>query len=324
MSYQPTHIKSLDLLCPMHAQLCPQGRIRHAGPTLRKLRPEQTLIDTAFFDVFDVVRPQGIHTIQALWQHAGRKLHLKFRDGPDTGLKAVTALDPCSDALLINLSFGISILDAVSDYALTSADFAPTDLTVEMLYLVEAKSAAMDASRRLNERLQGAKLVAEEQALTDALTGLTNRRGLEAFVDKLITRKAAFAVMHIDLDFFKQVNDTHGHAAGDCVLEQAAQIMGQETRDRDLISRVGGDEFVMIIDAPKSRKGVEAIATRLITEIEKPISFQDIECSISCSIGIVFSDDIDAPDTETLFHHADMALYASKDAGRGRHTVFSP
>ena len=72
--------------------------------------------------------------------------------------------------LFVNLSFGISILDAVQDYDLTSSDFAPTDPTIEILYLVEAKSAAMSASRRLNERLQRAKTDAEEQALTDALT----------------------------------------------------------------------------------------------------------------------------------------------------------
>ena len=82
------------------------------------------------------------------------------------------------------MSFGISIVTAVQEYALTSTDFAVTDLTMEMLYLVEAKSVAMRASRKLNARLQETTMVAQKEAFTDALTGLKNRRAMEHIIDR--------------------------------------------------------------------------------------------------------------------------------------------
>lgn len=140
----------------------------------------------------------------------------------------------------LNLSFGIGVAEAVRRHALTVEDFAATDLTVEMLYLVEAKTAVMDELRNLNRRLQGAKVAAEEQALTDQLTGLRNRRALDLQMKALIRLGASFGLMHIDLDFFKQVNDTLGHAAGDHVLREVARVLTQETRATDMAARVGG------------------------------------------------------------------------------------
>lgn len=98
---------------------------------------------------------------------------------PKTEVKGLLVAGPSEGQSIVNLSFGISVVDAVSDYSLNSADFAATDLTIEMLYLVEAKSAAMEASRKLNLRLQGAMIAAEEQAFTDTLTGLKNRRAMD-------------------------------------------------------------------------------------------------------------------------------------------------
>ncbi|MFC6759321.1 GGDEF domain-containing protein [Sulfitobacter porphyrae] len=149
--------------------------------------------------------------------------------------------------MIVNLSFGISIVDGVRDYALSNADFAATDLAIEMLYLIEAKTAAMDESRRLNLRLQGAKIAAEQEADTDALTGLGNRRALNNVLTRMVAGRVPFAVMQIDLDYFKSVNDTLGHAAGDHVLQTVAQIMVEETRNKDTVARVGGDEFTVVL-----------------------------------------------------------------------------
>ncbi len=126
----------------------------------------------AFWPCFELLRPRSVTTVPGLMAAAGGRLHLRFRDEPRTALKGLIAPLPNRSGAVVNLSFGISILDAVRDYALTSADFSGTDLAIELLYLVEAKSAAMEASRSLNLRLQGAMLEAEEQAYTDTLTGL--------------------------------------------------------------------------------------------------------------------------------------------------------
>lgn len=130
-------------------------------------------------------------------------------------------------------------MEGVQDYGLSSADFAATDLVIEMLFLVEAKSAAMDASRNLNNRLQGAKLAAEEQAATDTLTGLKSRRAADHILAAALAEDSEFSLMHLDLEFFKSVNDTQGDAAGDYVLQEVAKVMRAETRKVDMIARVG-------------------------------------------------------------------------------------
>lgn len=310
----------LDVVCPMHVILDDSGHIQHVGPTLQKLRSDAPFPSQRFLEVFELSRPRAVTSMEGLLKCAGIKMHLKLRDSPRTSLKGV--LVPISGGAILNLSFGISILDGVRDYALTSADFAATDLTIEMLYLVEAKSAAMQASRKLNTRLQSAMIAAEEQAFTDTLTGLKNRRAMDHILGRLLESKQEFALMHLDLDFFKAVNDTKGHAAGDHVLQKVARIMLEETRENDTVARVGGDEFVLLISDLVDRKKLESIATRLIKKLEVPIPFQKEVCNISASIGIVLSPDYSIPTAEQLMADADTALYASKHKGRACHTFF--
>jgi diguanylate cyclase (GGDEF)-like protein len=231
---------------------------------------------------------------------------------------------PVPGQFVVNLSFGISIVDAVQDFNLTAVDFAPTDLTVEMLYLVEAKSAAMEASRHLNERLQLARVEAEKQALTDTLTGLENRRAMDRALSAALGMGERFALMHLDLDFFKAVNDTMGHAAGDHVLLEVARIMTEETRDMDVVARVGGDEFVLLIRGTEDSAFLSRIADRIIQRLRDPIPFEDKLCRIAVSIGTVVAGDYQNPSADQLLGDADAALYAAKRAGRGRHVFFAP
>ncbi|MBN7783891.1 diguanylate cyclase [Ponticoccus gilvus] len=313
MTGVPTEI--LLALCPMHAVLDPGGRIRQAGPTLRKLR-EEGLDSERFLDVFEVYRPRRVESMAQLLSTEGRKLHLRLRGGLRTPLKGIMVPDGQGGAV-VNLSFGISVMDAVRDYALTNTDFAPTDLAVEMLYLVEAKSAALDASRSLNTRLQGAMVAAEERAFTDTLTGLRNRRALDAVLDRVTRSGEPFSLMHLDLDFFKQVNDSMGHAAGDQVLRQVARVMLEVTRKDDTVARIGGDEFVLLFPGLTRHERLAEMAGRLISRVEEPIPVDAEECRVSLSIGITVSDRGQATPEEILLQ-SDEALYASKRAGRAQ------
>ena len=314
---------ALDRLMPMHLRLDAQGVIRSVGPTLMKLLPPDGVVGHLVGKVFSLRRPTSLTQMADLRARVGARLHLALRNDPSLVLRGL-ALPTGDGGLLINLSFGIWVHEAVRRYGLTVADFAATDLTVEMLYLVEAKSAVTEELRNLNLRLNGAKLAAEEQALTDTLTGLRNRRALDARLADLVLHGQTFGLMHLDLDFFKAVNDTHGHAAGDHVLREVAQILNAETRTTDLVARVGGDEFVLVFPGLADHERLIHVAGRIIYQLTQPMTFEGADCRISGSIGITVSTSYDAPDIDTMHADADEALYASKHGGRGRATLFKP
>ncbi len=312
--------QALDQLMPLHVMLRPTGHIRQAGPTLRKLLPGQTLEGARFLELFEMRRPREARGYDDLAAACFAPLSLRLRAGPHTCFRGLGVALPGGAGLLINLSFGIGAVDAVSDFQLTSGDFPPTDVTVEMLYLVEAKEAVMEESRSLNRRLQVARVAAEEQAFTDTLTGLKNRRAMDHILGRYVRLGEAFSLMQVDLDYFKAVNDTLGHAAGDHVLQETARILVQETRSSDTIVRAGGDEFVLIFHALTDPDKLSQIAARILARLEQPILFEGAPCRISASIGITVSDDYSPPCAERMLADADAALYASKGAGRARHT----
>lgn len=313
----------LDVLCPMHVVLNKTGHIVHVGPMLGKIRGDADWLVKRFLEEFVLKRPRSISSAKELHELTSSKLHLNLRNHPRIKLKGVLVPGPVTGQLIVNLSFGISVVDAVREYGLTNTDFAATDLTIEMLYLVEAKSAAMEASRKLNLRLQGAMIAAEEQAFTDTLTGLKNRRAFDYIMDRQIISGRSFALMQIDLDFFKAVNDSLGHAAGDHVLQTVSRIMVDETRETDTVARLGGDEFVILFPGVSEPNVLVNIGQRIISELEVPIHFQDNVCQISASIGTVFRSANGSSTAKQLFEDADIALYASKRMGRAQQTFFT-
>ncbi len=313
---------ALDRFMPMHVAVGPTGRIISCGPTLRKLDQNRRWLGEAFLDVFDLRRPSSVQTFADFQRRAGGRLHMSLRSGAAAGLRGIALPAMHGQALLINLSFGVTVLDAVRQHRLTEGDFAVTDLAVELLYLVEVKTALMEDLAQLNRRLDGAKAMAEEEAQTDMLTGLRNRRALDAALASLISARAPFALMHLDLDFFKAVNDTLGHAAGDHVLRCVASVLTDELRVGDTIARVGGDEFVLLLPGLTIIPKLQKIAGRMIEHLSQPIVFQGQPCRVSASIGMTVSSLYAVPTAPEMLADADMALYASKRAGRGKAKMF--
>lgn len=318
----------LALLMPMFAWLSPAGRVRAVGPTLRKICGVRPIIGTNFLDHFEITRPRSIVDGEDIRHLARQRLKLRLRHGPHTALRGHLVPLGGDQGSLLNLSFGIAVAEAVRDHRLTNADFAPTDLTVELLYLTEAKTAVMDELAALNRQLDLARTAAEAQALTDTLTGLANRRALDAAlagaVETAARNGAGFALLHLDLDLFKQVNDTLGHAAGDAVLCRVAEVLRGETRKQDIVARVGGDEFVLILPGQTDPDQIEAVARRIIAGLEAPMTFEGRPCRISGSFGATVSSFYPIPDADRMLTDADSALYASKRRGRGRCTLHMP
>lgn len=325
----PSHDLSLELqavgqLMPMHLVVSPTGHIRSAGPTMAKICRTSNLIGSRFLELFELRRPRNVTVMGDLMRRASTRMTLALRLPPKTSFKGIAVPLVSGQGLLVNLSFGIALADAVRDHHLSDSDFASTDLTVEMLYVIEAKTVVLSELHRLNRRLHGAKKEAETLALTDAVTGLSNRRAMGIALDRMVRSRMPFSMMNIDLDFFKQVNDTLGHAAGDFVLEQVARILCAETRGSDTVARVGGDEFVLIFPELTDQTKLAALALRILARLEEPMNFEGNLARISASIGTTMSILYDTPNPERMLGDADCALYESKRRGRRRVTAFSP
>ncbi|MDR7125669.1 GGDEF domain-containing protein [Pseudotabrizicola sp. 4114] len=319
-------VAAMDRLMPMHLHLSASGRITALGPTLAKIAAQAKigagggLTGQDFFQLFEVRRPAGVAGMADLSARQGERLHLGMRGG-DVAFRGLAMAD-VSGGIVLNLSFGIGVAEAVRAHALTDADFAATDLTVELLYLAEVKRMVLGELQRLNQRLQGAKTQAEEQALTDTLTGLRNRRALDLRLAQAVVAGAPFALLRLDLDRFKAVNDTLGHAAGDHILRMVAQVLLAETRSGDLVARVGGDEFVILLPDLIRMPRLIAVAERIIAAIAQPVAFEGQVCQIGASVGLTVSTFYASLTGEEMLQDADAALYAAKRDGRGRVVPF--
>jgi diguanylate cyclase (GGDEF)-like protein len=194
-------------------------------------------------------------------------------------------------------------------------------------YVVGAAWIAVASSSMLMMRLASLRRQRDEMralAETDPLTGLANRRTamlrLQDEVDRRRTLATDFGVVFVDLDHFKQINDSFGHSAGDRVLLAVAQLLRGLVRGSDIVARLGGDEFVLILvgaDAATS----ERLAERVRERIELlPLVGSGPEAPLSCtaSVGVVTSDSHSEAGAEELLRRADEAMYASKKAGRNR------
>lgn len=316
--------QAMDLLMPMHVWVGPDGCLRHAGPTITKILGDVSVTGVPLFDLFRIRRPTDITDLAGLMALAGARLSLAPKSADHLPLRGVVMPLPGKGGALLDLSLGLSFASAVRDFALTLHDFSPCDQTIELLYLHEANASTTRLSRHLSERLQAAHASAEHQARTDVLTGLSNRRALDAELEHLLVeRNHDFTLLQMDLDLFKGVNDTYGHAAGDAVLMEVGRILDNELRSGDFPARIGGDEFLVVLRPAVGIEVASRIATRLIELIEQPIQFESHVCQISASIGIVSTTQYkQRPTAEQITADADTALYRAKNGGRGRYAVF--
>jgi diguanylate cyclase (GGDEF)-like protein/PAS domain S-box-containing protein len=164
------------------------------------------------------------------------------------------------------------------------------------------------------------------RAMHDPLTGLPNRamfmEALERAVAKSRRRAARFSVLFVDLDHFKEVNDTMGHHAGDELLKAVSERLGAAVRQSDLVARLGGDEFVVLIEEHGGPEEVMIVAQKVLTMLTRPLLIDWREVQISGSIGIASFPE-DGGDLDTLIKNADAAMYQAKERGRNNFQFYS-
>jgi diguanylate cyclase (GGDEF)-like protein len=158
-------------------------------------------------------------------------------------------------------------------------------------------------------------------AFYDALTGLQNRQSFMLSFEQILGRaerdRNPVACLFIDLDMFKEVNDTYGHQAGDHVLIVVAQILRDAVRGSDIVGRLGGDEFVVVLSSIKKPADAAIVAEKMLRAIDRPIEVEGKPAHVTASIGMSFYPE-DAEEPETLIHLADEAMYEAKRGGKNR------
>ncbi|MEM9047203.1 MAG: EAL domain-containing protein [Pseudomonadota bacterium] len=273
----------------------------------------------------------------------------------DPAIQCVELAD-LSEAIIVQAPLGLGCLETVYDTSLTLPVYFPDDADLvvhssfdeiavirqQQQYLSFLILAAgllialltnwltfrLVIGRPLNRligEIETARENAEFTSLHDSLTGLANRRYLD---DQLTFRVNAvnaggdgFALIHLDLDHFKEINDTLGHAAGDAVLRHVAQTLKAETRRDDFVARIGGDEFVVMLRSTVKPADLKIIATRMIRALQQPITYRKNKVQFGASAGIEIVAGT-APSAERVLMNADIALYQAKETGRGCFVFF--
>jgi diguanylate cyclase (GGDEF)-like protein len=193
---------------------------------------------------------------------------------------------------------------------------------------MKRKDEIGDLARAIDLLVQGPteKDVVKQQANTDALTGLANRRSLIEKLNQVCTQglrgKKTVALMFLDLDGFKPINDNFGHEVGDAVLKVVAQRLAGCVRDEDLIARLGGDEFVIMFPGLTDRDALKQRAALVLERINEPYWVNNSRVTMGVSIGISVAPD-DGSDGETLLNASDEAMYAAKKTGKNQFTFYS-
>jgi len=181
--------------------------------------------------------------------------------------------------------------------------------------------------RRYNEMLEHANAQLRHAATHDALTGLPNRVLLADRLRQAIARASRhqmrFAVLVVDLDRFKAINDSLGHIAGDELLQEVARRLSGLLREEDSLARLGGDEFVLLIHEVSTPQDAEEVAREVLSQVALPVQLAGLDVHVSPSVGICLCPD-DGVDSETLLQHADAAMYHAKKKGRNTFQFFAP
>ena len=217
----------------------------------------------------------------------------------------------------------LNVLNRRVELTAVRRDGTPLPVEVRVSPLsIDGKTIFSAFLHDITERKQ-VEAIREHEATHDPLTGLLNRRGMFDLLSQAIARvkrtRASLALLFIDLDGFKQINDTHGHEAGDAVLREVAARLQASVRQTDTAARLGGDEFTVILENIKHGiPDANMLAQKILETLQHPIQLDSVTATISASIGISMHHPDDERSADQLVNAADSAMYTAKHAGKNQ------
>jgi diguanylate cyclase (GGDEF)-like protein len=307
-------LKAADELIALRKELRTPYAIKRIGTSATLLEPTAYIAMSAINvnDAFEVVVTRRIEA--PVMARIGRELmlnNLRFRDDVTRDIK--DAEDPTLTLVWDHMPSGAITLDSI-------ANIGHLGMIVVAIYGL----LVFLHIRRVTRELAHSEAAAQHLAGHDALSGLPNRSLFSKTLNQkldLLSAGNGLAVMYLDLDRFKEVNDQHGHAAGDRLIGMVADRLTKLLRGSDTVARFGGDEFAIIQVGVKAQTDCEALAGRILEVLHQPFDLGDATVHIGCSVGISVAPE-NTSDSATLMRYADVALYRAKKEGRNRFSFF--
>ncbi|OJF13592.1 putative bifunctional diguanylate cyclase/phosphodiesterase [Couchioplanes caeruleus] len=269
-----------------------------AQATADQARPSATLSRTAYI-------PAGLR----MWR---LEVHPTDRLLAETDRGIVGSAWALGLTITLLLTALVGILTGARNRAMSKVDAATAALRLDI-----------ERRQQIETKLRQREYELQRLALHDALTGLANRAGLEDRLARTVGNRADVALLLIDLDDFKLVNDAYGHAAGDAMLTSFAEILASSVRAEDVAARIGGDEFVVLLtDVPDADSALAAAQRILATAAASPVCLGDDTVPVRASVGVATTRPGDTP--KELLRRADIAMYQAKDLGTHGAQLYDP
>ena len=310
----------------------PSRRIIAAGELLRRICPEvdaQPLLDACF----SATNNDLTRDFAQLAADSGQLLILnRKRAGVVPPLRGQWMAISDSSLMFIGWPW-VTSFGQLGEMGIKLSEIPPHNPLAEMLMLLQTNRSAMDDAHELAQALRQRRKELEEvnkelahRAFHDALTGLPNRLMLRDRLSQAIARAerngTVLAVLFIDLDRFKAINDTLGHRIGDAVLNSVAARIAGPLRKSDTVAREGGDEFLVLLEEVGSAQNAARVAAKLLHSLDQPHDIEGRSLHCSGSIGVAMYPD-DGKTADELIMHADAAMFDSKGGGRNQVHFFS-
>jgi len=322
----------VDTAYPFHLVLDEDLAVVAAGSSIIQLHAA-SLFGRRLVDLFTIDTPKVVATFEAFAKQSRALFLLRSTTIDGLVLRGQMLFDGAARRLVFVGSPWVTETAAFASLGLTLDDFAVSDAVVDYVLLLQNQLTSLNEARAMAERLRETANQLSHQAYHDTLTGLVNRPKLLAQLQAALDRYdggSDLAVLMMDLDGFKGVNDSFGHSAGDAVLEIIGQRLEAVGRREDIVARFGGDEFALVIGASRRRNlegaaTAQQVAERVLAAINEPVSLPSswgISVPLSVSIGIAHATGHET--AEELLRNADLAMYAAKGQGKSRHATFTP